>query len=221
MKYLLLFILALPAFSADPVTETLSRDLDKLESAYLKKKHAIITTAIRGYEKQKVAATKAGNLEKALEFKAKISELTRLISPTEKQPMQIDYALAKHGASVTVTKGQVINNRKPELIIDGVTSDKENYTAVTIPAMMVVDLGEQRKAHKLNIHLWDYDSRTYSCRAEVSSNGRTWKVIGIRNHVSGMQSFNLKFSLRYVRVSGKGNSISNGFHVKEVEVIGP
>lgn len=106
-------------------------------------------------------------------------------------------------------------------------SDKRGYAgceAGTGTCQITIDLGSVRNLNKIATRLWDNDYRSYyGYSIEVSEDNSSWKKVvdKLTTIVSGHQidSFS-EASARYIRYTGKGNTINQGFHIIEVDAFG-
>jgi len=88
----------------------------------------------------------------------------------------------------------------------------------------VLDLGSAKLCSQARVYLYDGDSREYyNWKLEGSANGVDYTTLfdgtGSGVNYKGCQIVDFtRASYRYFRVSGSGNTVNTGFHVKEIEV---
>ena len=144
--------------------------------------------------------------------------------PLQKDPFDHNYALAKHGASVT-------GGSRPELLIDGKASPYDGSTGYAYTSWnsktkrsFVVSLKKPVTVNVVRFLLWDKGERFYRYKLETSAEptGENWFMLSDRSQEPlECRSWQvIAFKPRVIarlRLTGTYNSANNGFHVVEFE----
>ncbi|MFN0057180.1 MAG: discoidin domain-containing protein [Planctomycetota bacterium] len=121
--------------------------------------------------------------------------------------------------------GGTEKDHAPELAVDGKRELASSWWASPAPQWLIVNL---QKTHQLGrivvFPYWD-GNRSYQYLVEVSTNGKTWKVVGDRRNNSAAateqgDSFELAppVEARLVRITLLKNSVNAAVHLVELEV---
>ena len=247
MKFVMMILmLTLSISAADKVQQNLRKKLAAIDKKYVELQTTQIRKAIGAYNKLKVAETKKGNLEKALNYKSKADELEVRIKKLavdlkakqtgswefDKDPVEpklveqkpkgpIDFALSTNGATVTSTGTPWGRSETDLRIIDGITTH-ENRTGYTLPCTHLVDLGQIRRVHEVRFTVHGKKPLGYYYTVEVSKDNKNWTMIMdySKRAVLGMSKKKIYGKdIRYIRIKGIAKTDnSTFFHVTELEV---
>jgi len=146
------------------------------------------------------------------------------IVPTDPGINRINWARSVHGSSIS---GGTSTGMPLGALIDGVgTTFSAGYSTLVISAgeSHIVDLGQARDIHKLQIRLYDGDNRFFRYRIEASLDGVLYDTVVDRTtgEHRGIQSIDIEpVHAQYFKITGTHSSLNNAFHlIDQIFLIG-
>ncbi|MBN2311057.1 MAG: DUF1080 domain-containing protein [Candidatus Hydrogenedentes bacterium] len=131
-----------------------------------------------------------------------------------------------HGKAVKASVAQQGDHR-PELAVDGNTSNDSAWYGASWPAWFMVDLGRAAALDSVHVFFYSDGERSYAYTVEVSADAEHWQpVADMAGNTAaaapqGVLHLFAPVTARYVRVNIVKNSANEAVHLNEVKVYGP
>ncbi|MCP4848686.1 MAG: discoidin domain-containing protein [Verrucomicrobiaceae bacterium] len=125
---------------------------------------------------------------------------------------QGDVALIKKGAKASCEE-------TPELMIDGLVDNVNQYGKGKIPATFTITLDQVYALSDIRLRLYDFDTRHYTYKLETSVTGKRWELLADHSRKPSRGLVKHRFptkDVKYIRIHGLGNNTNDYFHIIEV-----